>query len=141
MYGWGFERMLRCGTMFLIAMVLMARASNLTTFCPIVEDLILPQDENDWDPDGYPKWIDIGLQNWKWRSKKNNGKRHSIKAHRNYVDSIFLLLFTISTRSRVLIIAISVRVFGLPSSLLLLVFRAFWEVVIIQYIFLTQIHD
>ena len=70
-------------------MVLMARASDLTTFCPTVEDLILPQDEDDWDSDGYLKWIDIGLRNWKWRSKKNKGKRYSMKAHRNYVDSKF----------------------------------------------------
>ena len=36
----------------------------------------------------------------------------------------FFFVFTISTRSRVLIIAISVGVFGLPSSLLLSFFRA-----------------
>ena len=100
MYGWGFERMLKCWTMFLIAMVLMARASDLTTFCPTVEDLVLPHDEDDWDSDGYPKWIDIGLRNWKWRSKKNKGKRYSMKAHRNYVDSkfcpVFWLLFWLS---------------------------------------------
>lgn len=75
MYGWSFDTMLMHWTMFLIAMCLMARASDLTTFCPLIEDINLPDSENCWDADGYPQYIDIGLRNWKWRSKKNRGKR------------------------------------------------------------------
>jgi hypothetical protein len=53
--------MILCWTMFVIAMCLMARASDLTVFCPKVEDTILPE-KHLWDKDGYPKWIELGMR-------------------------------------------------------------------------------
>ena len=74
-----------CWTMLLVAMVRMGRACGLPTYCPTYEDLRLPL-EDEWDNDGYPQYIDIGLRDWKWRRAKNKGKRFSIKARRNYLD-------------------------------------------------------
>ena len=74
--GWGYVRMLQCWSMFLVAICLMARASDVTTFCPLVEDTLLPPKQL-WDKAGYPKWIELGLhvRDWKWRSKKNKLRR------------------------------------------------------------------
>ena len=45
--------------MFLTACAVMARASCITTFCPDVEDIKLPESEAMWDADGWPKFIEI----------------------------------------------------------------------------------
>ena len=99
MSGWAFDRKLKCWTMFLIAMSIFGRASDLTIFCPVIEDLFLPPEQL-WDVDGYPQWIELGLRDWKWRSKPNKGKRYGLRLHRNYVDTRFCpviwLLFWLS---------------------------------------------
>ncbi|KAJ1446647.1 hypothetical protein M885DRAFT_577308 [Pelagophyceae sp. CCMP2097] len=66
----------------------MGRASDMTTYGPTVEDMELPKGHQ-WDKDGLPQWIIIGLRNWKSRAKKNVGVRYGIKLHRNYLDSRF----------------------------------------------------
>ena len=75
---------------------MMAQASDLTTFCPTVEDILLPE-AHMWDPDGLPKFIELGMRDWKWRSKANKGKRYGIRLWRNYCDAhycpVFWLLF------------------------------------------------
>ena len=98
---WSFNDMLECWTMFLVSMCMMARASDVTSFCPNIQDTELPIAEAMWDPDGYPKFIELGMFSWKWRSKKNQGKkRYPVRLHRNYVDARFCpvmwLLFYLS---------------------------------------------
>jgi hypothetical protein len=72
----------------------MARASDLTKFCPAFEDTLLPEEAN-WDSDGFPKYIDLALRDWKWRSKKMKKKkntpegRYSMRVHRNKLDARF----------------------------------------------------
>jgi len=58
---WNMAKMLQCWTMFLIAICLMGRASDLCQYCPVYEDIKLPSKQN-WDLDGYPKFIDIGMR-------------------------------------------------------------------------------
>lgn len=58
---WNMAKMLQCWTMFLIAICLMGRASDLCQYCPVYEDIKLPEKQN-WDLDGYPKFIDIGMR-------------------------------------------------------------------------------
>jgi hypothetical protein len=58
---WSMAKMLQCWAMFLIAICLMGRASDLCQFCPVYEDILLPSKQN-WDLDGYPKYIDIGMR-------------------------------------------------------------------------------
>ena len=61
--GWGFKTKLRCWTMLLISISLMARASCIAGhYCPLAEDILLPESDAQWDLDGYPKWVDIGLR-------------------------------------------------------------------------------
>jgi hypothetical protein len=57
------EDKLKYWTMFLISIVMMARASEVTTFCPLYEDLELPtSDQQYWDSDGIPKYILVTLR-------------------------------------------------------------------------------
>ena len=99
MAGWGYARMLETWVMLLISICLMGRASDVTTFCPLIEDTRLPPEQL-WGKDGYPLWIELGMRDWKWRSKKNKGKRYGVRLHRNTLDSRFCpvvwLLFWLS---------------------------------------------
>ena len=92
MAGWGYTRMLQCWVMLLISICLMGRASDVTTFCPLIEDTLLPPPQL-WGTDGYPLWIELGMRDWKWRSKKNKKKRYGIRLHRNTLDSRFCPVF------------------------------------------------
>eukprot|EP00613_Pedinella_sp_CCMP2098_P070590 CAMPEP_0171926046 /NCGR_PEP_ID=MMETSP0993-20121228/24596_1 /TAXON_ID=483369 /ORGANISM="non described non described, Strain CCMP2098" /LENGTH=472 /DNA_ID=CAMNT_0012564823 /DNA_START=32 /DNA_END=1450 /DNA_ORIENTATION=+ len=88
MKGWAEDKILLVWTMFLIAICLMARCSEVTEFCPLYEDIRLPA-EHLWDSDGYPKWIELALRDWKHRSQKNKGKPYYIRVHRNTLDPRF----------------------------------------------------
>ena len=55
---WNSAKKLQAWTMFLFAFCIMARASDLTTYCPDIADIRLPS-ENDWDPDGLPQYIEV----------------------------------------------------------------------------------
>jgi hypothetical protein len=57
------EVRLQFWTMFLISIILMASAQDVTTYCPVFEDLELPPPEaHYWDIDGVPKFVIIGLR-------------------------------------------------------------------------------
>ena len=86
--GWSKERKVTWWATFLVGVCICARSSCMTTYCPLIEDTILPQ-KHEWDPDGVPKWIELGLLNWKARTQKNRGKRYGIRLHRNYLDFRF----------------------------------------------------
>ena len=88
MDGWGYDRMLLCWSMFLVAMCLMARASDMTQFCPSVKDSGMPDAELN-DKNGYPPYVSLVLRDWKWRSRKNKGKPYCMRVHRNYMDPRF----------------------------------------------------
>jgi len=64
MRGWADRQRLMCWSMFLVAICLMARASEMTDFCPTYEDITLPAvtAKAAWDKDGFPKWIGIALR-------------------------------------------------------------------------------
>jgi hypothetical protein len=78
--------------MFLTAMCIMARASCITTHCPKLEDIKLPPSRH-WDKDGLPKYVILGLRNWKSRKKENAGKLYPVKIHRNYLDPTYCPVF------------------------------------------------
>jgi hypothetical protein len=82
---WELERMtkpakIQAWTQFLISFVIMARASCVTEYCPTVEDILLPEADTQWDPDGLPKYIDIGMRDWKMRTPAHSGKRYGMCA-------------------------------------------------------------
>ena len=91
---WSPEQRLKNWTMSLMQITLMGRACDVCEFCPLIEDVLLPP-EHEWDKDGYPQYIDLGMKDWKWRSKANKGKRYSVKAHRNRLDVRFCPVFWI----------------------------------------------
>jgi hypothetical protein len=66
MYRWSFFESLRSWTMFLVSISIFARASDVTTYCPTFEDTRLPP-ASEWDSDGLPKWIELGMRDWTWR--------------------------------------------------------------------------
>ena len=88
---WAKIEIIKYWSMLLVALVICARTSCIVTYMPKMCDIRLPQAHN-WDPDGTPKFIEIGLRNWKWR-KKNKGERYGIILWRNYVDSRFCPVF------------------------------------------------
>jgi len=70
--------------MYLLQTVLIGRVSDITTFCPKVQDIVFPSTV---DKDGIPPLLNIGLRGWKGRKKGNHAKRYGIDVHRNYLDS------------------------------------------------------
>ena len=67
--------------MMLIAIVLFARASELTVDtkgvmrCPVYEDIRLPEHATCWDSDGLPQWIELALRYWKRRTGVHQGRK------------------------------------------------------------------
>ena len=60
--------------------------------CPVLEDTKLPPARH-WDKDGLPKYLILGLRNWKSRKKENAGKLYPVKIHRNYLDPTYCPVF------------------------------------------------
>mmetsp|Transcript_17222 Transcript_17222/g.36455 ORF Transcript_17222/g.36455 Transcript_17222/m.36455 type:complete len:502 (+) Transcript_17222:36-1541(+) len=85
---WSMQKCIKAWTMFLIAFAMMGRASCITKNCPTYEDLVLPG-KKQWDPDGFPQWIELGLRDWKCRTAANRGKRYALRLHRNHQDPRF----------------------------------------------------
>ena len=93
--GWNQLERVRNWAMLLIAIVLFARASELTIDakkvirCPTYEDILLPESPSQWDADGLPQFIELALRKWKSRTVAHQGKRYAMRVHRNYLDSRF----------------------------------------------------
>jgi hypothetical protein len=81
--------MIKVWCMFLISICMMARAADITQYCPCYEDIELPEGQHLWNLDGIPDWIELGLRDWKCRQKSNKGKRYGIRVHRNFLDVRF----------------------------------------------------
>jgi hypothetical protein len=75
--------------MLLVAIILFARSSEITQFCPTYENTELPEAVHQWDEDGFPKWVSIALLDWKTRTPAHKGKRYIMRIYRNYLDSRF----------------------------------------------------
>ena len=60
--GWSSMLAVRHWAMFLVSICIFARASDVTTFCPLLEDTRLPDTATMWDSDGFPKYIEIALR-------------------------------------------------------------------------------
>ena len=50
-------------------MVINARPSEMSEFCPLNEDAVLPE-EHMHDADGYPLFLGLGMRDWKGRSEE-----------------------------------------------------------------------
>ena len=71
-----------------------ARPVEVSEYCPYFEDVSLPTDSEAYDPDGLPKYIEIGFRDWKHR-KPRSVQRGPFKmiVYRNYLGSKYCLLF------------------------------------------------
>ena len=101
---WSMLKKIQCWSMLLIAIVIFGRASCMTTFCPLLQDLELPQAPSQWDADGLPKYIILSLRDWKWRTESKKCKcprsakcfcshRYKMYVHRNVLDQRFCPVF------------------------------------------------
>ena len=78
----------------------MARASCITKYCPLLEDIELPPQGNArmWGKDGLPNYITLKMRNWKGRKKRTP---YSLRIWRNllqpdFADPVFFLMVWIS---------------------------------------------
>ena len=94
--GWSKMRALKNWAMFLVSICMFARASDITTHCPLVEDMRLPP-EGMWDDDGLPQFIEVCMKDWKSRKKANKGKPYFMRIWRNYKDSRFCPVYWLLT--------------------------------------------
>ena len=85
---WSKMRALKNWAMFLISICMFARASDVTTHCPLFEDTRLPP-EGMWDDDGLPQFIEVCMKDWKSRSRSKKGKPYFMRIWRNYKDPRF----------------------------------------------------
>ena len=62
---WTYAKRVKCWAMFLVAVCIFARASDVTTFCPVYEDIEMPPAfvwDSESSPDGIPPYIIIILR-------------------------------------------------------------------------------
>jgi hypothetical protein len=82
---WTMLQKLRCWTVILLMWQHMLRPSEVCQFCPFYDNIMLPDSAEDFDPDGFPRWIVINYTKWKGL-RKVSYKMHVI---RNYLDQRF----------------------------------------------------
>ena len=99
--GWSLEKKLEVWTALLCQGNILGRASDVTKYCPVWEDVKYP---DDLDADGFPAWIIVKLRNWKWRkSKKRGGKPLEFMIKRNYLDPRFCFIINLFMMKNVLL--------------------------------------
>ena len=98
--GWNDAKRLEVWAALLLQLAIMGRASCVTTYCPLWEEMELPKTEDGFDADGMPKYLVFVLHNWKHRSGEMYP--YKILVHRNYLDAkhcpIFWTLSLANTR-------------------------------------------
>ena len=73
----------------LFAISVVGRASDVTIYCPNIEDTKFPEHSTYYDSDGLPKFLDVAFTNWKKRAPKYIGTKYYNRIHRNYLDTRF----------------------------------------------------
>lgn len=85
---WISREKVRIWAMFLFAMSFMCRASCLTTYCPLAENIKYPDDPGLWT-DKIPDYVCIVWTDWKCRSKSKKGHEYRLKLIRNQANPRF----------------------------------------------------
>jgi hypothetical protein len=70
-----------------------ARASDVTEYCPHLGSVKFPVHENDWFKDGSPAYIRLEWTNWKHCPSKMKGKPYYIRLYANPKDQRFCPVF------------------------------------------------
>jgi len=58
---WGDDKKIKAWTMFLFSICVFGRASDVTTYCPLLSSINLPESAHQWDADGYPDWLEVTM--------------------------------------------------------------------------------
>ena len=74
--------------MLLIQLALIARVSEVTEYCPTIDDMRLPDkaDKAQWCKDGFPMHIELLLRKWKW-SKNRVAVRTVLQVCNTYCEA------------------------------------------------------
>lgn len=86
---------IRDWTMILLSFQIIARASELCEYCPIVEHVSLPSEVSEWDEDNMPKYIQIGLMDWKHRRLEEKGSPLMFYIHRNRLNTQYCPVYNL----------------------------------------------
>lgn len=65
------------------AIAIMGRGSDVSEFCPLIEDLKFPDDKELYGPDGVPKYVDVYMRQWKGCRNK---EPYPIRMWRNFLQ-------------------------------------------------------
>ena len=76
---------------FLVQFSIIGRASDVTENCPLIEKLKFPEHENNYLPDGTPRFVTVILTHWKSRPDwhKLQIPEYKLRIYANHVDSRF----------------------------------------------------
>lgn len=89
--GWNDAKRLEVWAALLLQLAIMGRASCVTTYCPLWEEMELPKTEDGFDADGLPKYLVFVMHNWKHRS--GDMYPYKILVRRNYLDAKYCPIF------------------------------------------------
>jgi hypothetical protein len=76
----------------LVMIAVMGRASCMSDYSPLIEEVEYPSVSGGYDMDGLPKFLYIPWRNWKGR-KRAIGEKYFLVVHRNYTDPRFCPVF------------------------------------------------
>ena len=77
---------------FLLQFSVIGRSSDVTgEYCPLIENIIFPDNQIDYLPDGIPRWLIVTFLDWKSRPvwHKTQIPRYKIRIYANHVDTRF----------------------------------------------------
>lgn len=87
---------------FLVMMAVIGRASCMSTYSPLIQDLEFPGGPGGYDIDGLPKCIHIPWRDWKHR--KDIRQKYFVTIYRNYTDPrfcpVFWLMYMLTLRKK-----------------------------------------
>jgi hypothetical protein len=75
-----------------VMLSVMGRASCMSVYSPLIEDIEFPTEHGGYDTDGMPKVLYIPWRNWKGR-KRGIGQKYFIAIPQNYTDPRFCPVF------------------------------------------------
>ena len=83
---WSMQTKIKNWAWVLFTICVIGRASCVSQYCPLIEDMMFPDELADYDKDNLPKYIAVGFRHWKGRPSKFDHKPYYIYLHRNYLD-------------------------------------------------------
>jgi hypothetical protein len=86
MTGWSMETKVKNWAWLLFTISVFGRASCVTRYVPLIENLMFPTHAEDYDAAGQPLFVYVAFTDWKGRPKRFESKKYLIKIFRNHLD-------------------------------------------------------